>query len=44
MAEEEYKARHKKAVKANIKGKFGASSPEYGQVSSIKFTRVKAGK
>jgi hypothetical protein len=33
-----------KAVKAYIKGKFGASSPEYGQVSSIKFTRVKTGK
>jgi hypothetical protein len=33
-----------KAVKAYIKGKFGASSPEYGQVSSIKFTKVKTGK
>jgi hypothetical protein len=33
-----------KAVKAYIKGKFGTSSPEYGQVSSIKFTRVKTGK
>ena len=33
-----------KAVKAYLKGKFGASSPEYGQVSSIKFTKVKTGK
>jgi hypothetical protein len=33
-----------KAVKAYIKGKFGANSPEYGQVSSIKFTKVKTGK
>lgn len=33
-----------KAVKAYIKGKFGASSPEYGQLSSIKFTKVKTGK
>jgi len=29
-----------KAVKAYIKGKFGATSPEYGQVSSIKFVKV----
>jgi hypothetical protein len=33
-----------KSVKAYIKGKFGATSPEYGQVSSIKFTKVKTGK
>jgi hypothetical protein len=33
-----------KAVKAYIKGKFGATSAEYGQVSSIKFTKVKTGK
>lgn len=33
-----------KSVKAYIKGKFGATSPEYGQVSAIKFTRVKTGK
>ena len=29
-----------KAVKAYIKGKFGATSAEYGQVSSIKFVKV----
>jgi hypothetical protein len=29
-----------KAVKAYIKGKFGATSPEYSQVSSIKFVKV----
>lgn len=29
-----------RGVKAYIKGKFGADSPEYAQVSSIKFVRV----
>lgn len=29
-----------KAVKAYMKGKFGATSPEYGQVSTIKFVKV----
>ena len=29
-----------KAVKAYIKGKFGATSAEYGQVSSIKFVKI----
>lgn len=29
-----------KAVKAYIKGKFGATSPEYAQVSAIKFVKV----
>lgn len=29
-----------KAVKAYIKGKFGATSAEYGQVSAIKFVKV----
>jgi hypothetical protein len=33
-----------RAIKAYIKGKFGATSAEYGQVSSIKFTRVVTGK
>lgn len=29
-----------KAVKAYIKGKFGATSPEYAQISAIKFVKV----
>lgn len=33
-----------KGVKAYIKGKFGADSPEYAQVSAIKFTRLTSGK
>ena len=33
-----------KAVKAYIKGKFGATSPEYGQISAIKFSKVNTGK
>lgn len=33
-----------KSVKAYIKGKFGAKSPEYGQVKAISFTKLKAGK
>ena len=33
-----------KLVKAYIKGKFGAKSPEFAQVSALKFTMIKAGK
>ena len=33
-----------KLVKAYIKGKFGAKSPEYAQISALKFTVIKAGK
>lgn len=33
-----------KLVKAYIKGKFGAKSPEFAQVSSLKFTVIKTGK
>lgn len=33
-----------KLVKAYIKGKFGAKSPEFAQVSNLQFTVIKAGK
>ncbi len=33
-----------KAVKAYIKGKFGAGSPEYKQVSIMRFSKIKSGK